>query len=307
MPDPAPLLYRARCACGATAEGPRPRKSGPVPCPGCGRKLFAFAAPTERPRAGRSLWRAWRGPLLAAAISLGLIVSAIAYILPRLARNPAPPTTPLEAIEAKLARGEQLLGQGKFHLSRSELDEAIRLRAAAAGLLGAARGNHLNQLHRQADLLARLSPLPLEEIVRQARFERDPDEWAARWQAFKGRSILFDDAVRLDREGRPVLAGLPIIADGEEARLALEGIEVLREMPLESGPRVVFGARLESCKREEGGGWVIRFEAGSGVLMTEAAALEAACAVPLDDGVKEVLERQRKWLEERGRVAPARP
>jgi len=299
------MTFRARCACGAVAEGPRPSKARAVPCPGCGRRLFVFAAPPGEPRPPRR-WR-WRGPLIAAALSVALLAIVLAVIIPLLARGPGTAVPALEAIEARLGAGERLLGQGKFHLARAELDEAVRLRAAAPGLLDAERGRHLNQVQRQADLLARLSPLALEEVVRHASLERDDDERAARWAAFRGTTILFDDALRRGPDGKPEFAGLRVRSGGEDARLSLDGVEALRDLPLEAEPRVIFGARLASCKREEGGGWVIRFEPGSGVLMTDAAALEAACAVPLDEGVKEVLTRQRRWVKEHGRAAPARP
>jgi hypothetical protein len=68
---------------------------------------------------------------------------------------------------------------------------------------------------------------------------------------------------------------------------------------------MLFGARLRDCTREEGGGWVIRFEPDSGVLLTDAEAA-AACAA-LEPRLKETLRRQQRWLDERGVVPPARP
>jgi hypothetical protein len=247
---------------------------------------------------------------MAAGLCVALLAAGLGLLLPYLSRHPhqgkpKPPT--LEEIEEHLGTGLKLLRQGKFHMSLDELNSALAMRLRAPGVLSAERGLELHQLHRQADLLSRLSPLPLEELVRQGRFVKAPDEWAAHWKAFRGRTVLFDDIVRRDDEGHPVFAGLVVQADGEQARLALEDIAALKDLPLDTSPRLIFGARLKSCLREEGGQCVIRFEPDSGVLLTDLAALEAACAVPLDEGAKAVMERQARWVEQFGPVAPAGP
>ena len=130
---------------------------------------------------------------------------------------------------------------------------------------------------------------------------RDPEEWAAEFAAFRGRTFLFDDVVRRDNEGRPVLGSYVVEVKGEVVRLALEDLDVLRDLPLDEGPRMLFGARLAQCDREEGGSWVIHFAPDSGVLLTDLEAAEAASpGRPLDPGLKETLQRQQQWLDESG-------
>ena len=284
--------YRIRCACGAVAEGLRRSRPQALACSGCKGPLFVFpAAPlgTGKRPAPRRL--PWRGPLAAAAACAGLLALALAVLWPFLMRKAPPGSEPATnpEIEARIAASRKRLAQGEFHLARAELDAAAALRPPA----GAAR--RLARLRLQADALARLSLVPLEEIVRHARFVRDPDEWAEQWKQHRGRTLVFDDALRRGLDGTPFLANHRVVVDGEEARLALEEVAALRDLPLDDGPRVVFAVRLASCRREQGGAWVVRFAPDHGVLFTDRSALEAASSVPLGDGLNEVLRRQRRW------------
>lgn len=155
----------------------------------------------------------------------------------------------------------------------------------------------LQQLHRQAHLLANLSSRSLEEIVRQAMLVRDPEEWAAYFADSRGKTVVFDDVVRLDAEGTPVLANHVIEVGDAVARLALEDVTLLRHLPLEDSPRVIFGVRLLQCGREEGGTWVLRFEAESGVLLTDQGAVETCFSLAADKELLATLEQQRRWVE----------
>jgi hypothetical protein len=81
-----------------------------------------------------------------------------------------------------------------------------------------------------------------------------------------------------------------------EARVALEDLTLLRQLPLDPPRRWLFGVRLANCQREEGGVWVFRFEPESAVLLTDEAAAAACCPGPVDDELHEVLRRQDEWL-----------
>jgi len=141
-----------------------------------------------------------------------------------------------------------------------------------------------------------------------SRLARSPDEWALQFEEeYRGRSLVFDDAVRRDDRGRPALTDPVAPLEAEAARAALEDLVLLHDLPLDDGPRLVFGARLAGCEREAGGGWVIRFERDSGVLLTDLDAVVAAMTRPPDEGLRRVLARQQKWLDERAAAAPARP
>jgi hypothetical protein len=261
--------------------------------------VFPRAKLPSKPRRGGAAW-ALAGPALAAILSLLVIGILLALTLPRLARPAPGPPESTEALEAALREGEQLLHEGKFHLSWQKLKEAVSLRAEGKGDVGQPLSWRLSSLYHQADALANLVPIPLEEVVRQARFERNPREWEERWKQFDGKAVLFDGVVKLDRFSRVTLPDIPIIADGQEARLELDDVALMNEVPLESNRRMIFAVKLKACARDKDGLWVVRFHPKSGVLMTEAVAVEAACSVPLDDGAKKVLAWQARWVANRG-------
>jgi hypothetical protein len=60
---------------------------------------------------------------------------------------------------------------------------------------------------------------------------------------------------------------------------------------------LLFGGRLSDLTREDGGGWVFRFEPDSGVLLTDASAV-ASCLGPPDVDLLEVLRFQHQTLGE---------
>jgi hypothetical protein len=218
------------------------------------------------------------------------------------ARGPVGPDP--EALKGHIDIGRRALHHGRFRVALRELNAAVALRDRHPGALSAAENRELNRLQRQAHLLARLLHLTLEEVVARGKLVRNAEEWAEQFEDFRGRSVIFDDAVRRDDEGHPVLANHVVEAGDEPVRLALEDLEVLRDLPLADEPRLIFGARLRGCAREQGGVWVVRFEPDSGVLFTEAEAVEAAFPVAAGEGLDEVMKRQRKWLDDRP-LAPA--
>lgn len=79
------------------------------------------------------------------------------------------------------------------------------------------------------------------------------------------------------------------------AALDLNELALLRQLPLDSPRRVVFLARLASVRREPGRGWVVRLQADSGVLVTEAGAARVACPALGGAEFDAVLARQRIW------------
>jgi hypothetical protein len=264
-----------------------------------------FDAPAVPPLpAARSPWRAWRGPLVGAGVCGLAVLACFAAALPYLGRptNSAERTSAGEeppVLQQGIRAARQALAEGKFHVAGRLCDEVLRGRRRWPGQLTAAEGRDLDQLWRQAHLLARLSPRSLEEMVRHAMLVRDAEEWGGYFTDYQGKSVVFDDVVRRDAGGLPVLANHVIEVGGPPVRLALEELTILRDLPLDEGPRLVFGARLARCAREEGGVWVVRFEPESGVLLTDVGAVDACFPTPADEELKSALERQKGWLEQR--------
>jgi hypothetical protein len=301
-----PSSFAVACGCGGTARGVRTRRRQVVACPACGRPVFVLpASPLPPPdgaaqpaAAGR---RAWRLPLLAAAVALALLLAlflALFYLLPRRPDSPDTPSGAGADIADLEADGRKLLAEGSFHSAQRQLSAAVALADRRPDALAPAGRRDLLQLQRQADLLARLSAASLQEVVQDAALTRSEDEWRDKFAAvYRGRAVLFDDVVRRDALGRPALSYYEVRAGGETARVALEDVNALRELPLERPRRMLFGARLESVAREDGGGWVVRFDPDGGVLLTDRGAAAAVLPGPLDADILEVLSRQKEWLK----------
>jgi hypothetical protein len=265
--------------------------------------------PGAAPTPVRAALRAWRVPLLAGAVSAAVLVAGFAVVLPRLARPKSPRPAELLAPEDLLdqvAEGRRALAAGRFRRARQVLNEAVAARDRQPDLLDRAQHRRLNQLQRQADLLARLSTRSLEEILRQAALVGDPDEWAAQFSDYRGKTVLFDDKVVLGTDDRPALESYVVRVNNETARVALEDLTLLQHLPLGERPRLLFGARLARCGREQGGAWVVRLEPDSAVLLTDPGAA-AAAFVPAspDPELGEVLRRQEEWLRDVPGLRPA--
>lgn len=307
----ASQTYEVTCRCGRALRGARARRHQVLACPACGRGVFvlpgvAAAVPAATPR---SRWRAWRWPLIAGGLCLLAVIVGYAVALRALRsdRGDRPRLAPsAETIRTHVEAGTKALAHGSFHIALRELNLAVALRERAPDLLTPAEHRALNQLQRQADLMAHLSHLTLEEIVARGKLVRNPDEWADVFADFRGRGVIFDDHARRDGDGRPALVNHTVEVGDERVRLALEDVAVLNDLPLGDEPRLIFGAKLQSVAREEGGGWVVRFEPDSGVLFTEAEAVEACFPVAPGGELREVMQRQRRWLDERPTAPAAR-
>jgi hypothetical protein len=303
--------YSVTCSCGHVVAGVRQRRRQEVVCPGCSRLVFVLPSspwlatplaglPRPSPSAPLSAWGAsahawrWRMPLIAALATLTLVVIGFWLILPYLDR--LPDTSPLltqRDSQQLIATGRQALAEGNFFLAERQFTAAVE--RTGSGLI-ACETRDIEQLRRQAGLLSRLQGRSLEEILSEALPLRSDEEWKERFRAeHRGKAIVFDDVVGHDSSGRPALAVYRIRVSGERARVALEQLRLLRQLPLNPPQRLLFGARLADLAREEGGGWVFNLDPDSGVLLTDEGAV-AACLGPPDSDLLEVLRRQQDWL-----------
>jgi hypothetical protein len=313
--------YEVTCACGQAVRGARKRRHQVVPCPACGAPVFVLprspfpAVPGAAPAAGGGVALAagrspWLMPAVAGAVSLAVLLVLFLLSVPLLSRH-APKgqteeTSPAGRLASAREAGRRARADGNYRLAQRELNAAGELRDAHPGLLAPAEDRRLTQLQRQSDLLARLLNRSLQEVVQEAALLRDRDEWQAKFaDDYRGRAVLFDDVVRRDADGRPALSTYAVVVNKEAVRLALEDLKLLQALPLAPPPRVLFGARLAGCAREEGGGWVIHFEPDSGVLLTDPGAAASCCPAPLGRELEEVLRRQEEWLSDLAGQRPA--
>ena len=299
-----PVIYELSCICGRPLRGQRQGTGQIVSCPSCGRKRFVLpSSPWFVPTAAKSVRQATRlklKHLLLVIVLGGVLAMGLIFLLIRpYLRRPEATTMASTAVpdsRSLFADGEKQLRQGNVFLAVNALSAALEQRDLRPDSLTREEHHRLEQLWRQTDLLARLIDHPLEELVNQAMQHRSDEEWHAKFEHYRGRTIVFDDVLRRDAQARPVLGSYVVSAGGIEARPALEDLTLLQQLPLEPPQRWLFGARLADCRREEGGVWVFRFEPDSAVLLSDEIAAAVCCPPPLDEKLLDVLKRQDKWL-----------
>lgn len=303
-PVEAPVPYEILCPCGKPLRGQRRNTQQIVACSNCGRKHFVFAnspwlAPPAAALRGHATLLKLSHVLLVIVLGGALAMGLIFLLVRPYLRHPNRTTDPsaeLSDSHTLLAAGERQLRQGNVFLAVKELNSALELYDRHPNAVSREEHYRLVQLWRQADLLANLLDQPLEEIVLQAMQHRSDEEWRAKFEHYCGRTIVFDDVLRRDVQDRPILGSYVVRAGGIEARVALEDLTLLQQMPLEPPRRWLFGARLSDCRREEGGVWVFRFEPDSAVLLSDPIVASICCPPPLDDELIAVLKRQNEWL-----------
>lgn len=303
-PTEAVASYEVSCACGRPLRGQRQSMRQIVSCPNCGRKRFILPISPWSAPATAAATRQTSGVrlrhLLLMIVSGGTVAMILIFLLvrPYLHRPEAMKNALAASPDGRtlLAEGEHQLRQGNVFLAAKELSAALEHRDHYPHSLNRAEHHHLEQLWRQTDLLSHLLDRPLEEIVQLAMQHRDDGEWHAKFEHYRSRTVLFDDVLRRDTQNRPVLGSYVVRSGGIEARVALEDLTLLQQLPLDPPQRWLFGARLADCRREEGGVWVLRFEPDSAVLLSDASVASVCCPPPLDEKLLDVLKRQEEWL-----------
>lgn len=302
MSRPSPeviIFYEVSCLCGRPLRGRRQRTRQIVSCAGCGRKRFVLpSSPWLAPAADVQPRYLNVRCFLVVVVFGGALAMGLCLLLlrPYLRQPGSPAAASMTDARAQLEAGVQQLRDGNVFLALTHLNAALAQSADHPNAFSAEQYAQLQQLHRQTDMLARLLDQPLEEILLQAVRHRSDEEWTEKFAYYRGRSVVFDDVLRRDGRGRPVLGFYEVQVAGIEARVALEDLTLLRGLPLEPPRRCLFGARLASCRREAGGIWVFRFEPDSAVLLTDAGAAAACCPLPLDGELLAALKRQDEWL-----------
>lgn len=299
----ASISYDVPCRCGRLLHGQRQPTGQLVPCPHCGRKHFVFpssawlpprAASAPEPVRRLNFRRFLIVLIVGGALAMGLI---FLFVRPFLHRATTTTDGSMESDRrALLEAGERQLREGNVHLALKELNAALVPLDRKGETLSRDEQQRWEQLRRETDLLAHLLDLPLEDILHHAMQHRNEEEWRAKFEEYRGRTVVFDDVLRRDARGWPTL-GVYVVRVGEvEMRIALEDLTLLRQLALDPPCRCLFGARLASCRREQAGLWVLRFEPDSAVLFTDEIAASVCCPLPLDEELLAVLKRQKERL-----------
>lgn len=313
-PNPIPIAtskscpYKVACPCGQTIHGQRQARYQIAPCPNCGRPLFILPlSPFQKSGPALSNWTSWRSirlvwlmPFLAGGVTIAILVILFVILRPYLAR-PQAIRGETQQLREQIQTARKTLAKGEFQRAAVELDTVYQQAATRSTGLARAELRELDELHAQADLLARLLSQSLQELLEQAKATVSDDEWNLRFsREYKDKAIVFDAFAWLNEKRQPELTLKTIQAGEVEARVALEEIHLLSALSLGVQPRrLVFGARLASFAKEPGGRWVIGFQLESGVLLTDQDAFRACVPtlVDQDPAILTVLQRQKEWLD----------
>ena len=301
------VLYEVACRCGAVARGLRSEGYQVVPCPACGRKVFILPlsplpAPSvdpsgpPRPPGIRNRVRVWLWPVAAAGLTLAIIVPGLAFLWQRHLGS-ARAAREAHSARQHMGAGRAALAQGKFLVAVRELESAQQLGERHPEALSPAERRELAQLRRQAALLADLLPESLADILHHAAELTRPNdqEWRQVFaERYRGKAVVFDAEVRRDAAGTYDL-DYAVFIRGRRARLDLGDVELLRFLPLGQTHRLLIGLRLAAALPEAEGSWVLRFEPGSAVLLTDLDAAAGCCGLPAEE-LAEVVNCQRGWL-----------
>src|SRR5262245_49899664 len=241
--------YRIVCGCGQALQGLRSGRHQVVRCPGCGESHFVLPRsplPLVEPAEGSPLpaGASWRAPLIAAGLTFLLVAGGlVAFFLHLSSLNDAglkDRSTP-GTIEETMAEGRRLLGEGSFQTALQSLRTSYNR---------GQREPELVQLLREAELLAGLSQFSLQEIIQKGQLVRSDKEWKELFgKEYSGRTILFDDLVNQEPDGRHRLVNYQVFVEEEKAEVRLN-LNLLKHLPLNPPRRLLFGAKLANVERQ---------------------------------------------------------
>lgn len=306
--------YEVVCSCGSVYRGERRQKHQVVPCTVCGKRVFVLpisplvstpvapAPPAAEPAPApvvTGYWP-WLLPVAAGALTLFLVVAAFAALFLSIwpTRSSAPRSIPgPEALEQALVEGRKALELGDYHFAVEQLDLARAILARHPQALTPAGARRLTQMHRQAHLLVDWPGKSLEDLFREVADVREDDDWRGVVNRYASKAFVVDADVRRDGSGVYHVVARRPAAPTPPIRLHLDGLELLKRLPLTDSRRLLFGARLAEARREKGT-CEVYFTPDSGVLLTDVAAAPLGLSPVPGPEWAEIMKRQREWADE---------
>lgn len=299
--------YLVECACGQTLQGTRIARHQVLPCPGCQAPLFIFplspwAALVKKQQAGPPKTTRFRPRDLVVPIGagvatlLGLLLLYLFVIHPRFVRPVDPNKVKAaeaspEALRQRLDQARQMLKVGKFRQAQQSLQFA-KLEA-----LTPEERRGWRQLDSEAGILADLLAEPLEDLLKHAAGS-PPEEWPAEFrERYLGKSLIVDAEFRWF-PGRGWQANYHLGMPQDMARIAWDDVQVFHKIPTAEKRRFILGVRLAGLElTPPGPTWVVRLQPEKGILLTEVDALSLCCPGLAEPENRQVLEEQRRFLE----------
>jgi hypothetical protein len=286
--------FNVPCPCGHVLTGFRQSGFQVIRCPRCGadrfilpRSPFADIGITHHSPLTTHHSALWLLPLVSVCVTAAALVLVYwIFLAPQPRNNTGADTAESKTASERLQQARGYLADGMFRLAADEL-------RGDAGDLTPDDKRHWRQLKREAELLADLSAEPIEDILRHAAGVPER-EWQADFpRRYRGKAFVFDTLIRQTANGK--LQCTYAFPGPEKICLEIDNLELLRRLPLDQPRRVLFGMRLASVRLEPPGpAWVVRFEADSGVFLTDPKAAGLCCPVFNEPDAARLLEEQAK-------------
>jgi hypothetical protein len=231
----------------------------------------------------------WRLPLLAALLTLAVVVMVyVALFSLFVQRPPAPESSGVETVHQRVDAGKQALAKQDFQAALAAFRAARDLHEQQPSALRASEARQLLQLVRQAEVLTNRLPEPLERMLR-------------RWDKLEGEEL---ENVTAPHRNKFAVFDLEVMRDGtgqfhysrrvgmELPQLGLGELKLIQRLPLLNHlRRLLFAARLAHVTRDAQDKLTVGLVPDSGVLLTEPEVAKA-CFPLVDDEMEAVLRWQ---------------
>lgn len=301
--EPHDVGFQLTCACGATLTGKRQPRYQVVRCPDCAAERFVlplspfadFAVDEVEPASERASVWSWLSTVIAAFVLVAALAQVVLMVLPdSTSSSTAPNDAPTEQqLNQHLTNAQAALAEGAYGRAANQFQVASDMQAALPNSSTSDR-RRIEQWQRQSALLADLCAESLSEILRHS-IGMPEDEWVeVVRKRYRGQSIVLDDIIAREATGR-YRHGFAIKVLGTGGRIELGRLRVLADLPLVQPQRMLLGWRIEEIRRGADG-FTIMPDPDSGVLVSDPEVF-VGLSLPLDAELREVLKRQRGWLE----------
>lgn len=309
----AEIPYSIECGCGHLLTGKRGREAATVHCSNCKAATLVFPAspltelretirdglrhaaetpkipPAEGPKA-------WRTPLLAAGVTLVVVIVIFIWIFKSsLFHDSAglvPP--PVEESNAEaIAAARQAMADLDYARAAQQFRAAHAILRKRMGDDEGAEGRWLWQMEQEAQATADLLEISLAEMLEKATGLSDR-AWKDQFvQRYADKTVIFDTLAH-DAGSGIFRIDYPFEVAGQPARIEVHHCVALRALKVQWPTRLLVSIRLLEARRERGG-WLILGKPDAVVLFTEPAFFQAS-TVPVDAGLAEQLKKQAGWL-----------
>jgi len=308
-----PIPYSVTCECGEVRQGDRTFQFQVLPCAVCGKKVLVFPASrfiegmsynsaevTLLTELASSNWN-WRKPLFIAGGIAFLVTALIAAMLiwgltSRKDSTSREAPQGVDLAPQSFRNGEKAVRDGDFQEAMFQLGAGIDELRRVPDALSPDNARRLRRLFNEVGIVQNLAFESIPEMLHPLPGSTDRI-WEQQFRTrYGGKSVMFDAMMHRTAAGAYIL-DYDISSPDGPVIIQWSQLTLLSKLPLDDPQRMIFGVRLASAKRIVGGRWQIEFDPDSLVLITDADVFRGT-SLPPDVEMRDVLNRQSKWLED---------